>query len=143
METFNQILELDEDEDTHDFSQPMVWEYFEQAEKTFNEMDIALLVVQLNSHPFAHSLFKSRKKRDLDGLSSLGHFLKGSSAALGLSRVQDSCEQIQHLGHLQDGEVEIKEDEALAKIMKMIRRVRTQYSEAKSWLIDFFGEEAA
>jgi len=125
METFNQILELDEDEDTHDFSQPMVWEYFEQAEKTFNEMDIAL------------------KKRDLDGLSSLGHFLKGSSAALGLSRVQDSCERIQHLGHLQDGETEIEEGEALAKIMKMIRRVRTQYSEAKSWLIDFFGEEVA
>ncbi|KAF8195494.1 signal transduction histidine kinase [Pholiota molesta] len=125
MDTFNQILELDEDEDTHDFSQPMVWEYFEQAEKTFNDMDIAL------------------KKRNLDGLSSLGHFLKGSSAALGLSRVQDSCEKIQHLGHLQDGEHEIKEDEALAKIMKMIKRVRSQYSEAKSWLIDFFGEEVA
>ena len=42
METFSQILELDEDEETHDFSRPMVWEYFEQAEKTFREMDDAV-----------------------------------------------------------------------------------------------------
>lgn len=42
MDIFSQILELDEDEETHDFSQPMVWEYFEQAEKTFCEMDDAV-----------------------------------------------------------------------------------------------------
>lgn len=44
METFSQILELDEDEDDHDFSRPMVYDYFEQAEKTFGEMDEAQLV---------------------------------------------------------------------------------------------------
>jgi hypothetical protein len=42
MDTFSQILELDEDEETHDFSRPMVWDYFEQAEKTFREMDDAV-----------------------------------------------------------------------------------------------------
>lgn len=47
MDTFNQILELDEDDDTHDFSQPMVWAYFEQAEKTFEDMKSALSVTSL------------------------------------------------------------------------------------------------
>jgi len=42
MDVFCQILELDEDEETHDFSQPMVWEYFEQAERTFCKMDDAV-----------------------------------------------------------------------------------------------------
>lgn len=42
MDTFNQILELDEDEDTRDFSQPMVWAYFEQAETTFENMKTSL-----------------------------------------------------------------------------------------------------
>ncbi|KAF9485867.1 histidine-phosphotransfer domain, HPT domain-containing protein [Pholiota conissans] len=124
MDTFTQILELDEDEENHDFSQPMVWEYFEQAEKTFGDMDDAL------------------KQRDLNTLSGLGHFLKGSSAALGLSRVQDSCEKIQHLGHRLDGSRQLSDDEALAKITKMVKRVRIQYGEAQKWLKDFYGEVA-
>jgi len=51
METFTQILELDEvDEDGENdyaFSKEMVNAYFEQAEKTFKEMDDALWVAQL------------------------------------------------------------------------------------------------
>lgn len=43
METFNQILELDEDE-TRDFSSEMVWSYFTQAGTTFLDMDSALCV---------------------------------------------------------------------------------------------------
>ncbi|KJA17483.1 hypothetical protein HYPSUDRAFT_46444 [Hypholoma sublateritium FD-334 SS-4] len=125
MDTFNQILELDEDEDTHDFSQPMVWAYFEQAETTFENMKNSLA------------------KKDLESLSSLGHFLKGSSAALGLSRVQDSCEQIQHLGHLRDEEknVNLTAAEALAKLKTMVKRVQIQYKEAEIWLKEFFAEE--
>jgi len=43
MEIFNQILELDdEDDETHEFSWSMVRAYFEQAEKTFRDMDDAL-----------------------------------------------------------------------------------------------------
>lgn len=40
-ETFNQIVELDED-DTHDFSYGMVKAYFTQARSTFDEMEQAL-----------------------------------------------------------------------------------------------------
>ncbi|KAF8967072.1 signal transduction histidine kinase, partial [Flammula alnicola] len=127
MDTFTQILELDEDEDDHDFSKPMVWEYFEQAEKTFLDMDHAV------------------EKKDLPQLSSLGHFLKGSSAALGLSRVQDSCEKIQHYGHLRDEDAkkDLTADEAFNAIVKMLKRVQLQYNEAQLWLKDFYGDEAA
>lgn len=44
METFHQILDLDEDE-THDFSSGMAWAYFEQAGTTFKEMKDALYVI--------------------------------------------------------------------------------------------------
>ena len=42
MDTFGQILELDEDEDERDFSRPMVKDYFDQAVKTFQDMDDAM-----------------------------------------------------------------------------------------------------
>ena len=42
MEVFNQILELDDDDD--EFSRGMVNDYFSQAEKTFIDMDDALYV---------------------------------------------------------------------------------------------------
>lgn len=43
METFEQILELDE-EDSREFSSEMVWQYFSQAKLTFSDMDEALYV---------------------------------------------------------------------------------------------------
>ena len=42
METFNQILELDEDDDSCDFAWEMVSAYMEQAETTFEEMEAAM-----------------------------------------------------------------------------------------------------
>lgn len=41
MDTFNQILEMDEDPD-REFSKPLVIGFFEQAWETFSEMDEAL-----------------------------------------------------------------------------------------------------
>jgi len=40
--TFSQILEMDED--SHDFSMPLVINFFEQADETFDNMDKALCV---------------------------------------------------------------------------------------------------
>jgi len=40
--------------------------------------------------------FSNRAQQDLQELSSLGHFLKGSSATLGLTKVKDMCEEMQH-----------------------------------------------
>ena len=40
--TFEQILEMDDDEDERDFSKSIVYGFFEQAENTFTKMDTAL-----------------------------------------------------------------------------------------------------
>jgi len=121
LETFQQILELDED-DSRDFSEGMVTDYFGQAEVTFKEMDQALT------------------KKDLDSLSSLGHFLKGSSAALGLIQVQSSCERIQHYGHLRDEEANknLTKQEALSRIGDLLKQVKAEYNAAKGWLQAYF-----
>jgi HPt (histidine-containing phosphotransfer) domain-containing protein len=79
-----------------------------------------------------------RTQTDLSELSSLGHFLKGSSAALGVSKVQLSCEDIQHYGHLREGIATLTEAEAIVKITKSLARAREEYEEAKKWLESFY-----
>ncbi|KAI0262593.1 signal transduction histidine kinase [Gloeopeniophorella convolvens] len=122
-DVFEQILDLDEDGEQ--FSKDMVDAYFAQADKTFAEMDAAL------------------SKKDLTELSVLGHFLKGSSAALGLSKVQASCQDIQHFGQLRDrqGDGSLTDVEAIAKINVTLARAREEYAVAKGWLEDFYGVE--
>ncbi|KAF7794616.1 hypothetical protein EIP86_005752 [Pleurotus ostreatoroseus] len=119
--TFNQILELDED-DTFDFSTEMVIQYFQQATTTFEEMQSAL------------------DEKDLPKLSSLGHFLKGSSAALGVQQVQRSCERIQHYGKCWDEEAgkTLSEQEALDMITPLLKTVSKEYQEAEKWLKNWY-----
>ncbi|PKK61109.1 histidine-phosphotransfer domain, HPT domain-containing protein, partial [Rhizophagus irregularis] len=122
-ETFDQLLEMDDDDD-HDFSKSIVWNYFEQAETTFGSMDKALEV------------------RDLDELSKLGHFLKGSSAAIGLTKVKASCEKMQHFGNMKDetGTNTISEDDAITKISTLLEKVKDEYKEAETYLKNFYKE---
>lgn len=42
--TFEQILEMDDDEDEREFSKSIVYGFFEQAEVTFDKMDASLYV---------------------------------------------------------------------------------------------------
>ncbi|CAL1698240.1 unnamed protein product [Somion occarium] len=122
-ETFNQIVELDED-DTHDFSHGMVTAYFTQARNTFDEMEQAY------------------KDKNLDKLSSLGHFLKGSSAALGVTKVQASCERMQHYGKRWDEEagVALTDDVAFEKIEPLLMKVKGEYGSAEKWLKNWYSE---
>lgn len=82
-----------------------------------------------------------RVQKNLPELSSLGHFLKGSSAALGVSKVQLSCEHIQHYGQLREGNATLTEAEAIVKITKSLARAREEYKEAKMWLDSFYKGE--
>ncbi|ODQ68390.1 histidine-phosphotransfer domain, HPT domain-containing protein [Nadsonia fulvescens var. elongata DSM 6958] len=121
--TFEQILEMDEDETEREFSKSIVENFYEQAESTFVEMETAL------------------ENRDLNQLSSLGHFLKGSSAALGLTKVQNSCEKIQHLGANMDesGTMEMNNNElCLEKIQTTIEAVKEDYAISRSYLEHYF-----
>ncbi|KAL4080643.1 Hpt, histidine phosphotransferase protein [Scleroderma citrinum] len=108
-EVFDQILELDDEEQT--FSSDMIKEYFKQAEATFKKMD------------------DSFAKKDLRELSSLGHFLKGSSASIGVAQVEYTCEEIQHLGKVDSEDPKVSED-ALAKIKPLLSRVKSEYNTA-------------
>lgn len=40
--TFEQILEMDDDEEEREFSRSIVYGFFDQAETTFKKMDAAL-----------------------------------------------------------------------------------------------------
>ncbi|KAJ1720993.1 Phosphorelay intermediate protein [Coemansia erecta] len=83
LEAFNQLLSMDDEgDDDHGFSKDIVDNYFEQARVTFADMD------------------KAFAAKDLTKLSTLGHFLKGSSATIGVKKVQECCKRIQYLGKL-------------------------------------------
>jgi len=121
--TFEQILEMDDDGDDREFSRSIVFGFFEQAEQTFTKMDEAL------------------KEKDLAQLSSLGHFLKGSSATLGLTKVKDSCEKIQHYGQKKDEagtEDEPDEEKCLSRIKETLVSVKTEYAEVEKVLKKFY-----
>ena len=77
-------------------------------------------------------------------LSSDGHFLKGSSATLGLTKVKDCCEKIQHYGALKDAsgnDSTMNDDEALVKIKEELTLVRKEYAIVEKKLRRFFGED--
>jgi HPt (histidine-containing phosphotransfer) domain-containing protein len=74
----------------------------------------------------------------LSELSKLGHFFKGSSAALGLEKVQASCEKIQHYGVKRDEDLgrDLTSVQALNKIKKQLPQLRKEYAEARQTLED-------
>jgi osomolarity two-component system phosphorelay intermediate protein YPD1 len=125
-ETFSQILEMDASEDDREFSQSIVFGFFEQAEETFEKMDEAL------------------EAKNLDELSELSHFLKGSSAILGLTKVTDSCEKIQRYGKKEneDGTPETDEELCLSRVTVALKSLKTEYSEAETVLRKFFNTPA-
>ena len=82
---------------------------------------------------------------DCTKLSSLGHFLKGSSATLGVTKVQDSCESIQHYGDLRDnktGKV-LTPDVALSKISASLKEAKEEYKVAEIWLKKWYSDAKA
>jgi len=121
--TFEQILEMDEDDPTREFSKGIVFGFFEQAESTFEKIDEHL------------------KSRDLAQLSSLGHFLKGSSATLGLTKVKDSCEKIQWYGMHKDADGsndEPSDEVCLTKIKESLAEAKVDYREVEKALKTYY-----
>lgn len=82
---------------------------------------------------------------DCKKLSSLGHFLKGSSATLGVTKVQNSCESIQHYGDLRDNKTgkDITSEVALSKISATLKEAKEQYKEAEVWLRKWYSDAKA
>jgi len=121
--TFEQILEMDDGDPSKEFSRALVFGFFEQAASTFEDMDNNI---------------------DLDQLSALGHFLKGSSATLGLFKVRDACEKIQHWGAMKDetgnNDADSKDDN-LEKIKDIMPQMKKDYEAVETWLKDYFGPD--
>ena len=89
-----------------------------------------------------HSIRSHSAEPSLSKLSSLGHFLKGSSAALGIIKVQASCEKMQHYGNLRDeaaGE-SLTEDEALRRIKALLTDCKRDHEVARAWMTKLYGE---
>lgn len=82
----------------------------------------------------------NREAKDLEELSKLGHFLKGSSATLGLTKVKDSCEKIQRYGKMEneDGTPEKDEELCLSRVTDTLASLKTEYTEAETALKKFF-----
>jgi osomolarity two-component system phosphorelay intermediate protein YPD1 len=88
----------------------------------------------------SNSPYNSQKK-DLNQLSQLGHFLKGSSATLGLVKVRDHCEKIQNIGHQKDDKGEDAgwdEKTCLDKIEEIVKVLKTDYADAERRLKAFY-----
>lgn len=89
-------------------------------------------------------LSKNRDDKNLDELSALGHFLKGSSATLGLIKVKDGCEKIQHFGASKDetGAIDVPDKEvSLKSIKKTLDEVVVAYRKVEKLLRRYYGEE--
>jgi osomolarity two-component system phosphorelay intermediate protein YPD1 len=89
---------------------------------------------------------RCREKKEgkyLKELSELGHFLKGSSATLGLTKVKDSCEKIQHYGQLKDdtGITDITEEQAQEKLGTIIKQAKTEFTDVKEILKEFYKDD--
>ncbi|KAI8642437.1 signal transduction histidine kinase [Parasitella parasitica] len=124
VDIFDQLLDMDDD-DNCDFSHTLVNDYFEQAYKKYEDMS------------------KAVEAKDLPNLSKDGHFLKGSSVAIGLKKLKATCEKIQNVGELKDEEEELTEEEALKRIKKLLKDVDSEIKEAEEYFKNFYNAQGA
>jgi len=87
-----------------------------------------------------HYLACPRKDEDLEKLSQLGHFLKGSSATLGLVKVRDGCEKIQRFGknENEDGTEEPDSELCLKRIKQALKAVKADYEVVEKALRKYY-----
>lgn len=74
----------------------------------------------------------------------MGHFLKGSSATLGLVKVKDYCEKIQHFGDKKDetGTFDVHDDKKCLKdIQKALDGMREEYKKVDDYFKKIYPEE--
>lgn len=104
------------------------------------------VICQLRHHsirPRKNILIDLRTSQDLPNLGRLGHFLKGSSAAIGVNAVRNACEKIQHWGDCKselEGHAAIDSKVALTNITKELEQTKIDYKSAEVKLRKFFDE---
>lgn len=84
----------------------------------------------------------SRSSENFDELSQLGHFLKGSSATLGLTKVKDACEKIQHCKEeIPETVEEPEKNKSMDNLKQTLKEVQEDYDEVSKLLKRFYGEK--
>lgn len=146
---------MDDDEEEREFSKSIVYDFFQQAESTFSKMDgylylLPSLQLQLLKMPALANLLPPfspySQSKDLHNLSQQGHFLKGSSATLGLTKVKDSCEKLQNFGAKKDEtgtRDEPDTEKCLENCRKAIKEAKEQFSTAEVVLRRFYHDEGS
>ena len=77
--------------------------------------------------------YSASEPPNLTEAGKLGHFLKGSSAAIGVDKVKNICEKIQHWGALKDpiDATPISAGTATSLITQHLRQARSDFKTAK------------
>jgi len=133
---------MDDDEEEREFSRSIVYGFFTQAEETFLGMDLDMYVTGLTA-VMTNALTVIRKNKDLAGLSSKGHFLKGSSATLGFTKIRDECEKIQNYGRKKDEtgtNDEPDEEKLLRLIEEAVNEVKRAYKVVEALMKKFYND---
>jgi osomolarity two-component system phosphorelay intermediate protein YPD1 len=122
---FSELLAMDEDEEG--FSYGLFETFIQQFNETFVEID------------------ENLKLKNFEKLSNLGHYLKGSAAALGLVKISNQCERIQNYGHKDDfdnfhvdGVAENSDEFWIKLIEDAVRAAKTDFAESEAALNEYF-----
>lgn len=128
---FSELVAMDEDEEG--FSQSLFQTFVDQVKETFQEIDTNL------------------KSKNLEKLSSLGHYLKGSAAALGLESISAQCERIQNYGHKNNfdnfkikDKPELKEEDDtfwIKLIEDALSKATVDFEKSREALNEYFDDE--
>lgn len=126
---FSELVAMDEDEEG--FSKGLFQTFVDQFKDTFHEVD------------------ENVTSKNLDKLSALGHYLKGSAAALGLTIISNECERIQNYGHkinFDEFKIDSIDDEEsddfwIKLIEDAMEKAKDGFKKSKAALDDYFDDE--
>lgn len=85
----------------------------------------------------------SRQEKNLQALSDKGHFLKGSSATLGFTKIKDECEKIQNYGRKKDETGTVDEpdtEKCLRLIDESLTEAKKAYKVVETLMKRYYGE---
>lgn len=126
---FSELVAMDEDEEG--FSKSLFQTFVDQVLETFKEID------------------ENLETKNFDKISGLGHYLKGSAAALGLEKISSQCERIQNYGHkvnfdnfkLKENNDQKDDEFWITLIEDALNKARDGFAKSRKALNSYFDDE--